>query len=203
LAKSIGWFVAYLVEGLSDVRLECPSLEKVIHQLEIRAHLGHPCPPLGLKVQIEKVEGMNSQLRDELRHARQDLFSMHWWIISSFFLCESVDYTERFFLGLRISTRNALREREGVVAVGVNGLSWAGVGGSDGFLSSALENKEMVRLRLQRILGVEGSSIAPDVVPRLVTLIHQLLDVRCRFFSISIEYEHRSTLQIRRKIKLK
>jgi hypothetical protein len=116
-------------------------------------------------------------------------------------ICQFVNHTESFFfLGLRISTRNALREREGVVAVGVNGLSWAG--GSDGLLSSALENKEMVRLQLQRILGMEGSSIAPDVVSRLVMLIHQLLDVRYRFFSISIGYEHRSTLQIRRKTKL-
>ena len=59
-------------DGESDVMVSSPILEKLLAILDSRHLYGEYKPMMGLKMQMEKLEGVNAQLREQLRYSRQD-----------------------------------------------------------------------------------------------------------------------------------
>ncbi|TRY62027.1 hypothetical protein TCAL_01502 [Tigriopus californicus] len=59
-------------DAQSDVKIQSESLEQVIAILDARHLWGNYHPAMGLKAKIERLEGMNTELRDQLRKARID-----------------------------------------------------------------------------------------------------------------------------------
>ena len=57
-------------DGQSDVLIQCPSLEKLVGILDARHLWGNYHPAMGLKAQIDKLDGQNIELRGQLRKAR-------------------------------------------------------------------------------------------------------------------------------------
>ena len=57
-------------DGQSDVIVTSPVLEKLLTILDAKHFYGEYKPAMGLKTQIEKLEGVNSQLREQLRKLR-------------------------------------------------------------------------------------------------------------------------------------
>ena len=57
-------------DGHSDVLVTSPVLEKLLTILDARHFYGEYKPAMGLKTQMEKLEGANSQLREQLRRLR-------------------------------------------------------------------------------------------------------------------------------------
>ena len=59
-------------DGSSDVKVSSPILENLLTILNARHLYGEYKPVMGLKAQMEKLEGVNSQLREQLRKKRLD-----------------------------------------------------------------------------------------------------------------------------------
>ncbi len=59
-------------DGKSDVVIHCPALEKLVSILDARHLWGSYHPAMGLKAQIDKLEGANHELREQIRKARLD-----------------------------------------------------------------------------------------------------------------------------------
>lgn len=57
-------------DGTSDVMVSSPVLENLLNILDSRHLFGEYKPAMGLKSKMEKLEGMNAQLREELRKTR-------------------------------------------------------------------------------------------------------------------------------------
>ena len=57
-------------DGKSDVVVSCPVLEQLLIILDARHYYGDYKPAMGLKAQMEKLEGVNSHLRDQARKLR-------------------------------------------------------------------------------------------------------------------------------------
>ena len=57
-------------DGTSDVKVTSPILENLITILDARHLYGDYKPVMGVKAQVERLEGVNSQLREQLRSAR-------------------------------------------------------------------------------------------------------------------------------------
>ena len=57
-------------DGRSDVTLACPALEQLLVILDARHYYGDYKPAMGLKSQMEKLDGVNSHLREQLRKMR-------------------------------------------------------------------------------------------------------------------------------------
>ena len=57
-------------DGLSDVVVTCPVLEGLLTILDARHYYGDYKPAMGLKAQMEKLEGKNAHLRDQCRKLR-------------------------------------------------------------------------------------------------------------------------------------
>ena len=57
-------------DGKSDVVVSCPTLEQLLIILDARHYYGDYKPAMGLKSQMEKLDGVNSHLRDQLRKLR-------------------------------------------------------------------------------------------------------------------------------------
>ena len=57
-------------DGKSDVIIQCPALEKLVGILDARHLWGSYHPAMNLKAQIDKLEGANTELRDQIRKAR-------------------------------------------------------------------------------------------------------------------------------------
>ena len=57
-------------DGRSDVLVSCPVLEQLLIILDARHFYGDYKPAMGLKSQMEKLDGVNCQLRDQLRKLR-------------------------------------------------------------------------------------------------------------------------------------
>ena len=57
-------------DGQSDVLVSSPVLEKLLVVLDARHIYGEYKPAMGLKTQMERLEGVNSQLREQLRRLR-------------------------------------------------------------------------------------------------------------------------------------
>ena len=57
-------------DGKSDVMIQCPALEKLVGILDARHLWGSYHPAMNLKAQIDKLEGANTELRDQIRKAR-------------------------------------------------------------------------------------------------------------------------------------
>ena len=57
-------------DGTSDVQVSSPILENLITILDARHLFGEYKPVMGVKAQVERLEGANSQLREQLRSTR-------------------------------------------------------------------------------------------------------------------------------------
>lgn len=57
-------------DGKSDVLIHCPALEKLVGILDAKHLWGSYHPAMSLKGQIDKLEGANSELRDQVRKSR-------------------------------------------------------------------------------------------------------------------------------------
>ena len=57
-------------DGKSDVMIHCPALEKLVGILDARHLWGSYHPAMNLKAQIDKLEGANTELRDQIRKSR-------------------------------------------------------------------------------------------------------------------------------------
>ena len=57
-------------DGKSDVVVSCPVLEQLLTILDARHYFGDYKPAMGLKSQIEKLEGVNAHLREQCRKLR-------------------------------------------------------------------------------------------------------------------------------------
>ena len=59
-------------DGKSDVIVSCPVLEQLLTILDARHYFGDYKPAMGLKSQIEKLEGVNTHLREQCRKLRNE-----------------------------------------------------------------------------------------------------------------------------------
>jgi hypothetical protein len=59
-------------DGASDVLVASPILERVVTALDARHLYGDYKPAMALKAQMERLEGVNAQLREQLRRSRLD-----------------------------------------------------------------------------------------------------------------------------------
>ena len=59
-------------DGVSDVLVSSPVLERVVTALDARHLYGEYKPAMALKAQMERLEGVNAQLREQLRRSRLD-----------------------------------------------------------------------------------------------------------------------------------
>ena len=62
----------FFKDGQSDVMVTAPALETLLTILDARHYYGSYQPNMGLKSAMERVEGANAQLRDQVRLLRQE-----------------------------------------------------------------------------------------------------------------------------------